>query len=378
MYRFLLSLFPVFIFFNGRCQIYAYPQPDYITITKDTLPVMDSVVSEPKRKTDLEYYDLKGPVVSITEIEYEAVRRDGEIIPGAPSYYLHNYDYQATFNKDGFLISQSGPFEDESEEMYKMTYQYNGQGYLSERRSYHITGWRKRTTGISAWRYNDDNKLLESWHYYPDRSQTNRTLYEYNDTGQLSREKHYLYDHLDSLRIPGEGEDRSPVFVSHVVNGRLTDSVSYLFIENDSCVEKYSFYRDHTEVSRSDQEGNITALIGTQYAAYGDSTLWVYDSLGLRTEEFNYSYGKLTAHRKWIYTYDSTGRVTSYTSYVQYNRDKKLEPNYKCLYKYDRMGNVKEEVFLNAERFLFIYRFKPTTILVREIEYNWNWFYGSY
>jgi len=271
------------------------------------------------QKTDLDEMQVKGKVKTVTETEYRAAKKFGELQKEAMKDSIIY-----TFNSFGNILEKDLYVSQRENAtailITKDTYQYNEKGKVTQWDYFELD--EKNIKGDllhkkkKLYSYNQKDLLTEINYYGETNNLTERDIYkcdskdnvsevnDYNGDGSLSRKYTYSYDS----------------------KGGLSESKFY----NQNEVLQITY--------RYDVKGNQVEAIDNDKSYNGSKSLAKYDEQGNRTEVIIYE-GDGSIRQRTIITYDINGyemeKISSFPSRKTLNPDRKSVKSY----EYDKKMN---------------------------------------
>lgn len=261
-----------------------------------------------KRTYHYEEYGLNCPVKSVKVTTYEAESKFGEIVKGDLDWEGH---YLAIFNSIGNLESISS-FDDDGE-----------------------------LTGVSKYKYDKDNKIIEVSFYDEDGDIDYKLTYTYiNNQIESLIQKSYWNDKEEIYEYKHKWVGEQLLETMRISNGELSSMTKYKRMDKNSS-EWITYDKDGKEVSRGDE-------------TYNDYGRLVNRNEGDLCIEVKWNSKNLPIYLKNAHLHDNTniawyGSGDDCAYYVEY--------------EYDKKGNwIKQIVFEGEIR-------NPITISERVITY---------
>ena len=172
-----------------------------------------------KRTYHYEEYGLNCPVKSVKVTTYEAESKFGEIVKGDLDWEGH---YLAIFNSIGNLESISS-FDDDGE-----------------------------LTGVGKYKYDKDNKVIETTFYDEDGNIVYKVTYTYiNDHIESFIRKSYWNDKEEIYEYKHKWDGEQLLETMQISNGELSSMTKYKKIDKNSS-EWITYDKDGKEISRGD------------------------------------------------------------------------------------------------------------------------------
>ena len=248
------------------------------------------------------------PVKSVKVTTYEAESKFGEIVKGDLDWEGH---YLAIFNSIGNLESISS-FDDDGE-----------------------------LTGVGKYKYDKDNKVIETTFYDEDGNIVYKVTYTYiNDHIESFIRKSYWNDKEEIYEYKHKWDGEQLLETMQISNGELSSMTKYKKIDKNSS-EWITYDKDGKEISR------------------GDDTVDDCGRLVGRNE------GDLCIEVKWnsknLPTYLKNAHLSNNTTISWYSTGE--ENTYYVEYEYDKKGNWIRQIIYEGEIK------KPLTISERIITY---------
>lgn len=285
-------------------------------------PVVKNAEEENKLKNNLDFWDLRGEVKEVKEIQYALNEQDGEVVKGEKRSIL-----VSQFNRDGGLVEFTE--YDAGEEAKEITaYRYNTGGFLTEEIHYYPDGTRGARF---TYKYDDRNNLIEHNELQPVgglKGEDKKYTYKYDSYNNLVEEKLYLRYH---------DVEENTVFTTEYKLDKSGFVVGKSFSNDDGLLRKY--------VYTVDDSGN--ALEEKEYftdGALARVNRMKYDTDGNMTEMAQYDIdGNL--QQKQIMTFNTHGNALSSRTY---DADEKLLREF--VYEYDERNQPVNFTQIFGER----------------------------
>ena len=284
---------------------------------------------------------LIGNVKSVKETSFEAISVSGKISKGDKKREIEgDFDYSILFQENGLKIRED-LFLTKDNESYKLTLNYNEEGFLIQR----------------IW-YNLDGSINQKWNYT--LNEKGNPVIAENQTINKSSKKHYTYDKRGNITE----------FSSYTSSDSLINKETYTYNYLDLITEKNRFDSQkkliYKLVFKYDKKGNKTESLRylTNAKFLFEKFEYKYNQKNQKTEEFCYNTSKKLAYKK-VFKYNQKGlikKIEKHQNINEYNTSElKLIETKTYKYYFDKQENwIKKIVFLNEE---------PTFIFEREIEY---------
>ncbi|MDY0144052.1 MAG: hypothetical protein RBR97_19395 [Bacteroidales bacterium] len=259
---------------------------------------------------DLSNRNIKGDVISLEVVSYNAIEKFGEITKGEAGWQNNqDKDSYTIFNKNGNIIQW---------------YSYNSRGYLENKYIYE---------------YDEKGNYIERNSYISNGRLDSKKIYKYNDKGKIEECNNYNYNGvLDySEKYKYDNNDKIIEENWYTSDGKLGYKISYTYNDNGKKIKTIIY----------DSNGIIQTSQTNDYNKKGDLIVHnIYNSEGSIKTENKYNYN------------DKGDIVEEYTfDYIEGTEQKLINK-----YEYDSKGNwVSCIIYINNE---------PKYIIQRIIGYD--------
>ena len=270
----------------------------------------------------------------------------------------------------------------------KTTYKYNKDGFLTEIIEYDSLD---NLENKKVYEYNENGKTLSISEITGSGKLTSKSTYTYDSNNLLIHEKNTGDSTYSNYEYTYEYDDKGNKVLENYYDedGELSSAYKYEYDDEGNIIKKAE-YDDEGELRRTyeytyDDNGNKTELkyyTGYGYGQYdGDyKIIYEYDKNGYLIKETKYvaeSYGDKCEYEH-IFKYDKNGNITysendgSYFFACLENLNISEDQKLSIKYKYDKKGNLTEEVWSAGKDKIYRYKYQYDTDnnLISKKEYD--------